>query len=76
MIHDHALSSMDDFKRVVVHCVTEGLPLNVDSDADVHLIIGTAIKLRGSSLMEHLSSTDYRLLNIGNRPIFMSSTKK
>lgn len=75
--HDEP-SPTDDFKRVVVHCVTKGLPLIVGSDANAHHIIwgSSDINLRGSSLMEYLSSTDLGLLNIGNRPTFMVSNRE
>lgn len=75
--HDEP-SPTDDFKRVVAHCVSKGLPLIVGSDANAHHIIwgSSDINLRGSSLMEYLSSTDLGLLNIGNRPTFMVSARE
>ncbi|XP_062715533.1 uncharacterized protein LOC134291599 [Aedes albopictus] len=73
--HDEP-SPTDAFKQVIAYCTSKGLPLIVGSDAH-HIIWGSSdINLRGSSLMEYLSSTDLALLNIGNRPTFMVSARE
>ncbi|XP_062712124.1 uncharacterized protein LOC134289731 [Aedes albopictus] len=75
--HDEP-SPTDAFKQVIAYCTSKGLPLIVGSDANAHHIIwgSSDINLRGSSLMEYLSSTDLALLNIGNRPSFVVSARE
>lgn len=75
--HDEP-SPTDDFKKVIAYCDTKGLPLIVSSDANAHHIIwgSSDINPRGSSLMEYLSSTNLAILNTGNRPTFMVSSRE
>ena len=69
--HDESAPT-DDFKKVVSYCENKAIPLIVGSDANAHHIIwgSSDINIRGSELMEYLSSTNLHLINVGNRPTF------
>lgn len=63
--------SVGDLNRKYVYCSVY-LPHDEPSPTDDGWIWGSSdINLRGSSLMEYLSSTYLGLCNIGNRPTFM-----
>ena len=69
--HDE-LAPTNDFKKVVSYCENNEIPLIVGSDANAHHIIwgSSDINMRGSELMEYLSSTSLHIINVGNRPTF------
>jgi len=68
----------DGFKAVIAYCDIHGLPLIIGSDANAHHIIwgSSDINVRGTSLMEYLSSTNLDILNIGNRPTYARSDRE
>ena len=71
-------SPTDDLKKVVSYCESQGLPLILGCDANAHHIIwgSSDINLRGSDLMEYLSSTNLEILNVGNNPTFVRSDRE
>ncbi len=75
---DHNLIPTEETKRLIDHCHKNNLQFIIGCDANAHNVVwgSTDTNNRGEVLLEYLTINKVDILNVGNKPTFITAARR